>query len=113
MGAIKSIFRTICLIVVIFLSLPVFAAEFSDGDTIIKGRIVSSDSQPVIGGSVLIKGTNIGAVTDMDGKFELTIPKAHKNGILVFSSVGFENVEQKIGNKSVFNITLKDNLSIL
>lgn len=112
MGAIKSIFRTICFTLVIFISSPALATNISIGDKVITGRIVSSDLQPIIGGAVLIKGTNVGAITNINGEFELNVPDKYINGILVFSSVGYENFEQKIGNKSIFNITLKNNLSI-
>lgn len=52
--------------------------------------IAGDDKQPLPGASVMVKNTNNGTVTDIDGKFTLT---AKSGAVLVFSFVGFENLE--------------------
>lgn len=60
--------------------------------TEVNGTVVSSeDGQPVIGASIQAAGTNIGVVTDLDGKFSLTMPKGKT--VLRVSYVGMETVE--------------------
>lgn len=59
--------------------------------TRVSGTVTSSeDGQPVIGASIVIIGTNQGTVTNVDGKFTLTVP-AH--GRLRISSIGMKTVE--------------------
>ncbi len=60
--------------------------------TEVNGTVVSSeDGQPVIGASIQAAGTNVGVVTDLDGKFSLTMPKGKT--VLRVSYVGMETVE--------------------
>ena len=63
-----------------------------------------STSESLPGASVLIKGTSIGVVTDMDGKFTLKIPSG--DNILVISYVGYEKQEILIGNQLTFNVQM-------
>ena len=60
--------------------------------TQVNGTVVSQDDgQPVIGATVQVPGTNVGAVTDADGKFVLTMPQGKT--ILRVSYVGMEPIE--------------------
>jgi TonB-linked SusC/RagA family outer membrane protein len=60
--------------------------------TKVNGTVVSQDDgQPVIGASVLVVGTSVGAVTDANGKFSLTVPEGKKN--LRITYVGMEPIE--------------------
>ena len=60
--------------------------------TKVNGTVMSQDDgQPVIGASVLVVGTNIGAITDANGKFSLTVPEGKKN--LRITYVGMEPLE--------------------
>lgn len=54
-------------------------------DITVTGVVVGSDGEPVIGASVLTKGTKIGTVTDFDGKFKLSVPKG---SVLIISYLG-------------------------
>ena len=67
---------------------------------------VVSDSQgPVIGASVVEKGTTNGVVTDFDGNFTLEV----KSGAtLVISYIGYTTQEIAIGNQTTFNVTLEE-----
>ena len=60
--------------------------------TKVNGTVVSQeDNEPVIGVSVLVVGTNIGTVTDANGKFSLTVPEGKSQ--LRFTYVGMETLE--------------------
>jgi TonB-dependent SusC/RagA subfamily outer membrane receptor len=66
----------------------------------------------VIGASVTVKGDNsIGTITDMDGRFTLSVPASAKE--LKISFIGYEDQMQSIGNKTHFDITLKESSVML
>ncbi len=65
-----------------------------------------SDAQgPIIGASVVVKGTSTGVATDIDGNFTLNV----KDGAtIVVSYIGYVTQEIKVGNQNHYNITLKE-----
>jgi TonB-linked SusC/RagA family outer membrane protein len=78
----------------------------------ITGKVSSADDGGTLPGvSISVKGSTLGTITDMDGKFNLKVPADAKT--LVFSFVGMAAQEVAIGNQSVFNIQLKsENISV-
>lgn len=74
-------------------------------DMHVSGTVISEeDGDPIIGATVLVKGTSIGTVTDFDGKFTLSVPSDHKT--LVFSYVGMAPLEEQA--KPIMNVVLKN-----
>ena len=70
----------------------------------VTGTITSaSDNLPVIGANILIKGTNRGTVSDLNGSFSI---EAEPEDILVISYLGFTTVEREVGNETDFDIIL-------
>ena len=74
----------------------------------ISGTVTDESGAPLPGVSVFIKGTTNGTTTDLDGNFTLRVPGEASSQRLVFSSIGFEEVELVLGSRSVFNVSLKD-----
>ena len=56
----------------------------------VSGTVTDNNGLPVMGASVMIDGTTVGVVTDLDGRYSLTVPSSYKNANLVFSSLGYE-----------------------
>ncbi len=76
----------------------------------LKGRIVDNADLPVIGATVLLKGTTTGVAADMDGRFTITT----KTGdILVISSLGYVSTEYKVGRSNNVKIVLEDDSQLL
>ena len=75
----------------------------------ITGSVVDAMG-PVIGASVVEKGTTNGTVTDFDGNFTLNV---NPNATIVISFIGFETQEIKVANKDNFKITMKDDNAVL
>ncbi len=76
----------------------------------VTGTVVSAeDGQPVVGASVIVPGTKVGVVTDMDGRFTLNVPEGEKR--LRVSSIGME--PQEIQAKDNQRIVLQGNASAL
>lgn len=76
----------------------------------IKGTV--SDSQgPLIGVSVMQKGSTTGTATDLDGKYTLRVDT--DNPVLVFSYVGFKTEEIKVGTSDVLDVTMVSDATLL
>ena len=75
----------------------------------ITGTVVDAQG-PVIGASIMEKGTSNGAITDFDGNFSLSVKPG---ATIVISYIGYETQEIKVGDQSTFNITLKDDNAVL
>jgi len=71
---------------------------------------VSDAMGPIIGASVMEKGTSNGAVTDFDGNFQLNVKPG---ATLVISYIGYEKQEVKVGSQQVYNITLREDANSL
>ena len=71
---------------------------------------VSDAMGPVIGASVLVKGTSTGVATDFDGNFSLNVPSG---ATLVVSYIGYVTKEIKVGSQNVYNITLEEDKKML
>ncbi len=56
----------------------------------VQGVVLDSNQEPVIGANVLVKGTTIGTITDIDGRFTLEVPD---NAVLVVSYIGYLSTE--------------------
>ena len=72
---------------------------------------VKDASDVVIGASVVVKGTTKGTMTDLDGKYTITVPATAKQ--LVFSFVGYESQTVTIGNQSKIDVVLKESAQML
>ena len=84
------------------------AGKVSD---IVTGTVLDNFGEPLIGAAVLVKGTTVGAGTDLDGKFEFQVPAdllASGGVVLEFSCLGYKSQEVKLGNKRVFEVQLAD-----
>lgn len=72
----------------------------------VSGTVTADDgSNGFAGTTVVVKGTTIGTVTDVNGAYTLTIPAT--GTALVFSAVGMQSVEEVIGGRSVINVQIK------
>ena len=78
----------------------------------VKGRVTDEDGLPLPGVSVLIDSTLIGAVTDVDGNYVLTYPEMSKVR-LRFSFIGMQTKYVEVGNKTVINVVLMEEINRL
>lgn len=91
---------TILLVAMLFCGLQVAFAQKT-----ITGTVTSAeDGTPLIGVTVIIKGTTIGTTTDLDGKYSIEVPDDTE--ALLFSYVGMSTQEIAIGNRTVINVEL-------
>ena len=77
----------------------------------ITGTIVDEAGNPLIGANIIAKETNEGTITDVDGKFSLTV--AEGAATLLISYIGYAELEVAIGEQSIFDIQLSPDASVL
>ena len=76
----------------------------------VKGTVSDEAGEPIIGATVKVQGSNDATVTDFDCNFSI---KASSNATLVFSYIGYEPQEVKVGGKSNITVTLKEDNTTL
>ncbi len=77
----------------------------------VTGTVYDKSQETVIGASVVVKGTTIGTITDIDGKF--TLPNVPANATLQISYVGYKTREIPLNGQTTFVITLEDDTQLL
>ena len=87
------------------LSAPTYNFD-SDGSTV-SGKIVDAeDGSPIIGASIIIKGTRLGTVSDVDGNYSIVLPQDHRQ--LSFAYVGYQTQTRTATPGSTLNIRMKE-----
>lgn len=97
-----------------FLSLILlgFAISSTFAQEITVSGSVSSDAEgPIPGVNIVIQGTTQGAVTDVDGNYNITVPGP--DAILVFTSIGYAPQSFTVGNQTIINVTLVEDVQAL
>lgn len=98
---------------------PILAEEkvneeqvLQDGKQIVvKGSVVDSNNEPLIGVSVKVAGTSIGTATDFDGDFTINVPRV--GSVLEFTYVGYTSQKVTVGNNTTLTIVMEDDSQIL
>ena len=98
----KSIMTLVCLLLA-------SASAFAQTKTV-TGTVTDAANEPLIGASVLVQGTSTGTITDMDGKYSISVTL---EDVLVFSYVGMTSQTIKVGAQNVINVTLKEDSQVL
>ncbi|WP_163385783.1 SusC/RagA family TonB-linked outer membrane protein [Cyclobacterium jeungdonense] len=81
-----------------------FGSTFQEADVTISGTVLDENGEPLPGATISVQGTTRGTVTDLDGKFSITVPEESS---LVISFIGYQSQTIKAGNQS--NITIRMN----
>lgn len=68
----------------------------------VKGQVVDSNGEPIIGASVLEKGTNNGVITDIDGNFTLKV--RNRSSVIVVSYLGYKTAELSASDKKLVKL---------
>ena len=79
----------------------------------VRGRVVDTSGQPVIGSAVLIAGTTLGTSTDLDGNFTFQIPSGYENSQLEVSALGYKSVLVPIDGRTYYDIVIEEESTLL
>lgn len=86
--------------------LGLFVTQSFAQNVTITGVVKDQSGEPLIGVNVMEKGTTNGSITDVDGKYSVSV-KGGKT-ILVFSYIGYISQEIPVGNQKTLNVTMKE-----
>ena len=75
------------------------------------GKVTSSDGDALPGVTVVVKGSQIGTVSDVDGNYSIDVP--NQDAILVFSFIGYVTQEMVVGERTELNIVLSADVTAL
>ena len=79
-------------------------------DRTVTGKVTSTeDGIPLPGVNVVIKGSTTGTVTNAEGVYNLTIPRA--GGSLIFSFIGFQTQEVVVGDRTAVDVSLASDVT--
>ena len=84
--------------------------EVQAADITVTGTVTDKNGEALPGASISVRGTSMGTVTDLDGKYTLTVPEG---STLVFSYIGYTSQSVQITTQSTINISLADDQSSL
>lgn len=109
-GGLPNRYWLYMLILLLSLGLP--ESTFAQADLMkVSGTVIDESSQPLPGVNVLLKGSpTIGTVTDIDGKYVLSVPK---DATLIFKFVGYKTIEAAVKGRETVNITLEPDVQQL
>ena len=88
----------------LLLGMFAFLSSNSFAQVKVSGVVKSSSGEVLPGATIVVKGTMNGVVTDIDGKYNITVPNAQS--VLDFSFVGMESQEIQVNGNSTINVTL-------
>lgn len=87
-----------------------FVASPQQSKITVTGTVVDAAGEPIIGASVVEKGTTNGTITDIDGKFSLTVPS---DATLVLSYIGYVEQQIPVKNQRTLKVTMKEDTKTL
>ncbi|WP_146947949.1 SusC/RagA family TonB-linked outer membrane protein [Cyclobacterium qasimii] len=79
-------------------------------DVSVSGTVLDQAGDPIPGVTISVAGAGIGTATDLDGKYTISVPEG---STLVFSFIGFESQRILVGDQSIINVTLNEDISSL
>jgi Ca-activated chloride channel homolog len=99
----KTLFSILAMVIMTILPLK---AQIT-----ITGTVTDNTGSPIPGTTVMVKGTTIGTVTDSNGNYKIYID--NKAVCLVFSFIGYKTVEENIAGRTIINIVMQEEVTML
>ncbi len=92
------------------LFLLLFVVGFASAQRTVTGTVTNVDGDPLIGASILVRGTTIGTVADFDGTYSLDVPEG--SNVLVVSFTGYTEKQVEIGVSNVVDVLLEEGIDL-
>ena len=95
----------------LMLVLSTMMASFAYAQSQVSGTVTDQQNQPLPGVNVLVKGSTQGTTTDANGKYQVEV--SNSSAILTFSFIGFTSQEKAVGNQTVVDVTMEEDIQSL
>jgi TonB-linked SusC/RagA family outer membrane protein len=105
----KVLKRTLILTLIVINTLICTSTDLLAQQINVSGRVTGTDGEPVIGATVLVKGTTVGILTDINGRYQLT--NVPTDGTLVFSFVGMKTAEVAVGGRTTVDVVITQEIT--
>ncbi|MFZ0282681.1 MAG: carboxypeptidase-like regulatory domain-containing protein, partial [Bacteroidales bacterium] len=108
----KVLIRVGIILMLITSQVICFSINTEAQQTTVSGTVTDSQtSEPMPGVNIQVKGTTIGAMTDIDGKYSVTV--SDQRAVLVFSFIGYVSAEVPVAGKPLINVSLASDVLAL
>ncbi len=98
--------KRIHIIRLVFLLMILFVGSVqAQGQGLVKGTVTDGNGEPLIGVSILVKGTDNGVVSDLDGRFSIA---ANVGDVISFSYVGYVTQDLQVPGNQMMNVVLEE-----
>ena len=95
----------LAMLLTLTFSLSVYAQNIT-----VTGTVIDNTGEPLIGATVMQKGTQHGVATDIDGNFTISVPS---KATLQFSYIGYDTKEVPVNGQTRIDVTLENNTTVL
>lgn len=104
---------TLLLIAILSLNVSYSYANdnIQDDKIVVSGIVSDKDAAPIAGVTILVKGSNVGTISNIDGTYSLTVP--YKDASLVFSFIGYAPEDVALAGRTQLNVVLKEDAAVL
>ncbi len=103
---VRQFATAVCLLFVLTAALPAAAQNAT-----VTGRVTNEKGELMAGATVLEKGTQNAAITDVNGQYTLRLKS--EDPILVFSFLGYKGTEERVGARKLIDVTLAEDVSVM
>ena len=80
-------------------------------EIVVSGTVTDENNESLPGANVIVKGTTTGAITDVNGAYEITVQNS--GDVLIFSYIGYTSSEVTVGNQTTINVSLEPDIASL
>ncbi|MGB1449797.1 MAG: SusC/RagA family TonB-linked outer membrane protein [Flavobacteriaceae bacterium] len=101
----QNIYKRIQLWKLVLLIFGLFATEIQAQEVVVKGQVKSDSGDPLVGVSVVVKGTSNGTMTNFDGNFTIN---ANSNSTLIFSFIGMSTLELEVSKNDFSSVIMTE-----
>ncbi len=105
-----SLARFFVCMAIAFMAALYPAGSLAQSTVTVTGTVTDEQNEPLIGATVMMKGSSVGTSTDIDGAYSLQVPS---NAVLVFSYVGYNSIEEKLNGRKVINVSMSADAQLM
>lgn len=93
------------------LSIAFFLVQFAYSQTVTGVVTDAETGEPLVGVTILVTGTTVGATTNLEGRYQITVPE--DRNVLEFSFIGYQTVREEVDGREEINVELSEDLQLL